>query len=123
GVEAQLRRKGELLMLRDLFADDVTLASVLLNEGFIAVPMPPTHEVEVSWADDEELIRRLPSKRKRRVARDVLEMAPLFEVDVVNEPLEDTRALYQLYRNVADRGKRLNGFALPSDIFDHILGS
>lgn len=116
----QRERGADMLTLRDLDASDEALAEALLDEGLLAVPMPPTHEVKVDWDDDDDLIQRLPSKRKRRVARDVVESAAAFDVVVYEGAVPDPAALHQLYLNVAERGRRLNAFPLPADVFEHL---
>jgi hypothetical protein len=127
GHQIEKRNGADLFMLRDLAADDVELGGVLLSEGLINVPMPPTHEIAVSWASDEELIESLPTKRKRRLAREVQLLSTHLDVEVVRNDRSDrdqvARQLYRLYRNVADRGKRLNSFPLPPDAFDYLLAS
>lgn len=115
-------RGSEILLLRDIDRDDAVLESALLGEGLLAIPMPTTYELDVTWSDAEALVQGLSSKRRRRVARGVLELAKGTEVQIW-EPGRPTERLYELYRAVASRGSRINGFALPSDVFEHLLTS
>lgn len=111
------------LMLRDLPTDDTELTALLLERGFVQVPMFKSHTLEISWADEAGWLASLRRKRRAQMRR-ILQQADRFEVQVHDTLSPQAQAhLYRLYRNVSDRKRRLNVFPLPEHTIGALLGS
>ncbi len=125
GIAVQEESESDSLVLRDLPADDPALDAFMRAEGLVKVENLPSHYVDVTWRDTEELIEGLGSKRRRRLAREIVEEAARFVVTIHGPDADPGLAdvLYGLYANVAARGLRINGFPLPGDVFAHLLRS
>ncbi len=127
GARVQRERGADALVLRDLPGDDPSLDARMLREGFAKVPGLASHLVAVDWRDDADLVRRLPNSRYRRFGRRSLARRDAFTVRRVHlGPASlDARVahLHALYRQIAERKRRLNTFLLPVDLLTRLSRS
>jgi 7-keto-8-aminopelargonate synthetase-like enzyme/predicted N-acyltransferase len=122
------RVQANVLLIRDLPADDPEMDSFLLDHGLVKVPILDSHTLAITWADEAGYLATL-DRRKRKALREVLAAAPTFTVQVHGgagaEPLERQafEHLFHLYRNVASRKLRLNVFQLPLALLPALAAS
>jgi 7-keto-8-aminopelargonate synthetase-like enzyme len=124
------KSRSDMLLIRDLPGDDPEFDDFMLEEGYVRIPHLDTHLIEVTWTDERELGERLPSKRRRKLAREIMAESERFEVRLHGhgQPGKLSGAevdyLHALYMNVAgSRGLRMNMFPLPSSLFHSLLRS
>ena len=117
------REEANMLLLRDLPADDAEMDEFLIEHGLVKVPMFDSHYVHIDWSDAEGFLAGLTS-RKRSAMRKILQESSRFERLVVQEvDKAQAQQLYALYRNVSDRKRKLNVFPLPPRVVEAIVAS
>ncbi|NRB39159.1 MAG: aminotransferase class I/II-fold pyridoxal phosphate-dependent enzyme [Pseudomonadales bacterium] len=124
--ELQEASQAGSMLLRDFEAGaDEELKSLLLDEGYIEMPMLDNNVVRnMDWQDIDEYIARLSKKGRISLRRDVLKQEDQFIVrhdKNVSEALK--QHCYQLYLNVQEKALALNTFRQPekliNNMFDH----
>lgn len=118
-AEYEARNAG-MWLLRDLPGDDPVMDRFLVDRGLVKLPMFPSHLLDVTWDSMEGFYAQL-SRRSRHHVREIAERAQRFERRIYRGGEAQPSAaeavhLYRLYRNVADRKRRLNVFPLPSNL-------
>jgi hypothetical protein len=118
---------AEMMVLRDLPADDPALDALLRERDFARMPVPQSFEVEPSWKDQEDFIRRLSRKSRQHQRRQVLPWNDAYLVEILGsstrEPSPDEFGHFRrLYLNVKARALELNTFDLPEEIFAKMCG-
>ncbi|HMV66012.1 MAG TPA: bifunctional aminotransferase class I/II-fold pyridoxal phosphate-dependent enzyme/GNAT family N-acetyltransferase [Myxococcota bacterium] len=117
-----------MLMVRDLPSGDAEMDALMLREGLVRMETLPTHQVEITWRDDEGMVEQA-SRRMRKHVQEILERDSRFEFHVYAGGAVDARAtldtawLMRLYRNVAEKKFRLNMFFMPDNLLDGLLRS
>ncbi len=111
---------AEVLIVRDLPADDGELERFLLPRGFTKVPNFSSNRLTIDWSDPQEYLNSL-SGRARKVVRGVQANSGNFTVRLHGHghPPLDAEAdahLHGLYLQVAQRNRRLNMFFIPPDL-------
>jgi 7-keto-8-aminopelargonate synthetase-like enzyme len=117
---------AELVALRDLPDPDPELRDVLEQRGFLRLPAPESMVAELSWADEEELLRSLSPKARYHQRRCVAPWNDAYEVEILGAGTralseEEAAHLHRLYRNVKEGNLTLNTFELPRDLFAWML--
>lgn len=120
-------RGAGMWMLRDLPGDDPEMDAFLVDRGLVKVPMFPSHLLDVTWTSMDGFYASL-SRRSRHRVREIGAQAARFQRRVWGRggstlSAEDQNHLYRLYRNVADRKRRLNVFPLPPNLVGGLLTS
>jgi len=119
---------ANMLLLRDLPADDPEMDAFLRDQGLVKIPMFTSYYLDIDWSSQEEYLAKL-SRRKRKHLREIIERSAHYSVKVFSpqsgEQLDaDGLAhLYRLYRNVADRKRKLNVFPLPATLMPKLQTS
>jgi len=119
---------ANMLLLRDLPADDLEMDSFLREQGFVKVPMFTSHYIDIDWKTDDEYLAKL-TRRKRRHLRSIISQAHHFSANIYNQDSNESlnskqlAHLYRLYRNVADRKRKLNVFPLPANLLGQLQDS
>lgn len=112
----------ELVVVRDLPADDLALRQELQALGFHAIALPTSLVAPVP-ANREVLLASL-SRRGRRFQTDEVDPqlhrwnAHVLSSHEIANDRELSAHLYQLYLNVQEKSFHLNTFALPEDLLD-----
>jgi len=121
-------RQAGAMLLRDLPGDDPEMDELLMDRGFVKVPMFDSHYLDVRWRDDEGFLATL-SRRKRKHMRQIIAGSGAWRRRVIGRPGDpgvqpahalgpgEISHLYGLYRNVANRKLKLNVFPLPEHLF------
>lgn len=119
---------ANMLLLRDLPADEPEMDAFLQGQGFVKVPMFTSYTLDLDWKTQEEYLSRL-SRRKRRHLRGIIERSQHYSVKVFSPQTGEhlnaagLAGLYRLYRNVADRKRKLNVFPLPASLMQRLQRS
>lgn len=125
----QSRFEAPLFVLRDFSTEDPELDTLLLEDGFIRFPMPPSADVHVRWHDDAEhlsVLTRQPRKHQRRAVLPFDESYAVHHFTAADLPaLSDDfwKHLYSLYIRLQGRKFDYNTFPLPVDFFPTLLES
>jgi 7-keto-8-aminopelargonate synthetase-like enzyme len=106
-------RKLDMVMIRDLPASDAELGSVLLDEGFVPVPVPDRHVLRLE--PGQPPFGDLP-RRSQRLLRRRIEEHGRFKVKVGLSI--DPAAMHRMYRAVAQRNLQFNTFELPVRLWE-----
>ena len=127
GARVQRDANATALVIRDLIGEDPELEEAMLREGFAMVPGLDSHVVDVDWADDDDLVRRLPSSRYRRASKRSLQRKAMYEVRELTPEAPGLdfacARLHRLYLEIAERKVRLNTFYLPPDLVKQLVHS
>jgi hypothetical protein len=118
-AKIQEAQGSEVILLRDLPGEDPEMDSLLLDSGFVKVPMLDSFTLSLGPGGVEALLGTL-GKRARTHVRALLHDAPKFQRKVyptgeIMSP-DMSEHLYHLYKNVASRKLRLNVFHLPENL-------
>lgn len=108
------------IMLRDFASGaDEALRQHLLDQGYVQLALGDNMQVrDLSWADHDGWLKRLGSKYRYNVRREILPFVDDFRVSFEAPTTEaEIDACYRLYRQVADRSHELNVFPLPRRFF------
>jgi len=122
-VRRDARELGaEMIVLRDLPAEDAELNAILEGEGFVARDGPTAHAVAVSWRSEDEFLRGLSPKSRYVQRREVIPYNDSYEREIVGKGtrrLDDAEHehLYDLYLQVKRRNLAFNTFDLPREVF------
>ncbi|MCA9511974.1 MAG: aminotransferase class I/II-fold pyridoxal phosphate-dependent enzyme [Myxococcota bacterium] len=114
--------EAEMIVLRDLPADDDELRAFLEGEGFVAREGPTSHAVEIAWRTEEEFLAGLTPKSRYAQRRQVMPFDAHYEREIVGKGTrrlrDDEHAhLWDLYCQVKRRSLAFNTFDLPDDVF------
>ncbi|HBQ14117.1 MAG TPA: hypothetical protein DEF51_24305 [Myxococcales bacterium] len=127
GARVQRDANATALVIRDLIGEDPELEEAMLREGFAMVPGLDSHVVDVDWADDDDLVRRLPASRYRRASKQSLQRKAMYEVRELTPEAPGLdfacARLHRLYLEIAERKVRLNTFYLPPDLVKQLVHS
>lgn len=117
--EVQSKAGASMLLMRDFPERDVEIKSFFLQHGFVPAVMPPSLSINnEKRMTRSAFIQRLPSRRRHRLRKEVLEMEGLFSIEYSKEiPPGKISALFQLYKQVKDRSFEINNYALPEKLF------
>ena len=119
---------ANMLILRDLPADDPEMDAFLRGQGLVKVPMFTSYFLDLDWSSLGEHLAKV-SRRKRRHLREIIDRSAHYSIKVYSPQSgrhldEDGLAhLYGLYRNVADRKRKLNVFPLPETLMAKLQSS
>ena len=119
---------ANMLLLRDLPADDPEMDAFLRDQGFVKIPMFTSYYLNIDWSSREEYLAGL-TRRKRRHLREIIDRSQHYSVRVFSPEsgekmgVADLAHLYRLYRNVADRKRKLNVFPLPASLMPRLQTS
>ena len=122
------QQNAGMMLLRDLPADDPEMDAFLVDQGFMKIPMFTSYTLDISWTDQESYLASL-SRRKRRHLREIIDRSAHYRTRVFSaqsgQQLDAAGLshLYRLYRNVADRKRKLNVFPLPAMLLSHLQTS
>lgn len=113
----------DLLLLRDFDEADHEFQELILDLGFMKMHTPASHLMEnLEVSSMEEYLKRLSSKRRYHIRKDVLEKEEWYEVQEV----WDTSCidhLYKLYENVVNNSFEINTFKFPKKLMENIIKS
>jgi 7-keto-8-aminopelargonate synthetase-like enzyme/predicted N-acyltransferase len=127
-TEVYDQQTANMLLLRDLSAEDPEMDAFLRDQGFVKIPMFTSYYLDIDWKSQDEYLAGL-SRRKRRHLREIIDRSQHYSVKVFSpetgESLDDADLahLYRLYRNVADRKRKLNVFPLPASLMPRLQSS
>ncbi|PRQ08534.1 aminotransferase class I/II-fold pyridoxal phosphate-dependent enzyme [Enhygromyxa salina] len=114
------------MLLRDFVGDeDEELSATLYELGFTPASVPAVSRVEgLDWADRDAYMRRLSSRYRSDLRREVLRFEDQLEV-VTSPPRSaaELRACYRLYLEVFERSLEMNVFPLPYRFFAEICAN
>lgn len=119
---------ANMLLLRDLPADDPEMDAFLRDQGLVKIPMFTSYHLDIDWSSQEEYLAKL-SRRKRKHLREIIERSAHYSVKVFSPQsgqqldADGLAHLYRLYRNVADRKRKLNVFPLPATLMPKLQTS
>jgi 7-keto-8-aminopelargonate synthetase-like enzyme/predicted N-acyltransferase len=119
---------ANMLLLRDLPADDPEMDAFLRDQGLVKIPMFTSYYLDIDWSNQEEYLAKL-SRRKRKHLREIIERSAHYSVKVFSPEsgqqldADGLSDLYRLYRNVADRKRKLNVFPLPATLMPRLQTS
>lgn len=119
---------ANMLLLRDLPADDPEMDAFLRDQGLVKIPMFTSYYLDIDWSNQEEYLAKL-SRRKRKHLREIIERSAHYSVKVFSPEsgqqldADGLADLYRLYRNVADRKRKLNVFPLPATLMPKLQTS
>ena len=119
---------ANMLLLRDLPADDPEMDAFLRDQGLLKVPMFTSYCLDLDWSNLEEHLATV-SRRKRRHLREIIDRSEHYSIKVFSPQSgqqldeEGLAHLYGLYRNVADRKRKLNVFPLPETLMAKLQSS
>ncbi len=122
GLMEQVRAESgaNQIMLRDFVSDaDPALRQHLLDQGYVQLGLGDSMQVAaLDWADHDDYLRRLGSKYRYNVRKEILPFAEGFTVDFAGpQTAAEIDACYALYRQVFSRSFALNVFPLPRRFF------
>lgn len=118
--EEQDKEKAELIVLRDINANQTEIINIFKEKGFVSAEMPDTHIIEdLNWDTiDEYLSQRSPRSRKH-IRKFALNKEHWFDVKIVEEMDSKLAAhLHQLYLNVKKINFAINTFELPKHFIE-----
>jgi hypothetical protein len=119
-LQAEQERVGaNMVVLRDLSADDAELDAFLLEGGFVKAEVPAAWSLDAGWKDEQAFLAGLSRNARRHQLKAVLPHNQAYEVRVAG-PEADIAHLYGLYENVRARSLELNTFPLPLRLFEAI---
>jgi len=112
----------DALYLRDFETSDLELRDYFIDRGFIKVDMPNTNVINsVNWYNPQEFLQQLPQKKRNRLKREVLRFQSCFQTQIISNPTNDEiEYWYTLYKNIQQKKRRINTFALPKTFFYQI---
>ena len=111
------------MMLREFIGEeDAELSAALYDLGFTPQSMPEVSRVEqLDWADRDAYMKRLSSRYRNDLRREVLRREDEFEVVCEAPQTElELRQAYDLYMKVYERSLEMNVFPLPYRFFVEI---
>jgi hypothetical protein len=119
---------AQSLMLRDLPAGDDDLARFLHEQGFVRMPMPESHVLDLDFESEAAWLESLPARFRGHMNRNVLPFDDAWTVELLGRGgrrpgPEELDHLHGLYLNTRSRSLDINAFALPKDVFAHLLDS
>jgi hypothetical protein len=135
-IEAQAEAwEVDAIVLRDFPGDDPEMDEWMQQGDWMKVPILETNRITMPLGEsEEEMIGRLTGAtrrgfRARRYWQGLLEASAPYTMRIYGahgEPLPDAGwvpYLHTLYRNVADRGLRINDYGLPVRLIPELLAS
>lgn len=119
---------ARVLLLRDLPADDPEVEAVMLESGFVKAPVLDSHELDLTWGEDEEWLMGVSRKARKRLyayRRHHHEYPRQVFGGATGRSLDDDALdhLHALYRAVAEQKLRLNVFELPPNLLRAVADS
>ena len=125
GTEA-LRAGAGTLVLRDLPGDELDLEEALRRGGYARTSMPDSLVLDPVAQTDAAWLARLSQRSRAHQRREVLAWDDVFTVEILDTssrvPTDaELDHLHWLYRNVRDRDREINTFALPPDLWRRML--
>jgi 7-keto-8-aminopelargonate synthetase-like enzyme len=126
GVQRQAGAQS--LMLRDLPAGDDELATFLHEQGFLRFAMPESHVLPLDFTDEAAWLDALPGRFRGHLRKNVLPFDDHWTAEILGHRGRPPRPgeveqLYRLYLNTKGHSLAINSFALPEDVFAHLLES
>lgn len=113
----------DLLLLRDFDEADDELQTFMLDLGFMKMHTPASHVIEnLGVSSMEEYLKRLNSKKRYHIRKDVLEKADAFEIENVLDT-SNMDYLYELYKNVVNHSFEINTFKFPKKLIENMIKS
>jgi hypothetical protein len=125
GEDAEARG-AETIMLRDLPDEDPEMDALLLEHGFSKMPAPDSMVADLTWRNEDELLRGGTRDLRRHHTRQVLPWNDTYAVELLGAQSrrptpEELDHFHELYLNVKQRSFALNTFRLPRDLFACML--
>jgi hypothetical protein len=110
---------------RDLPGNDPEMDSFMLDQGMSRVALLDSHILDLSGKDEAAWVASL-SRRSRKFVQQLQDRSSELTVTVHGcgqQPMSeaDAAAVYQLYKNVAERKLRMNVFPFPTDVITQSL--
>lgn len=117
---AQLRDEMDIntILLRDIQLSNLELITFVKDQGFLSIPMPPIHHLDLQ-KDVEHHVAHLKRERRKFIRDRAIGKEQFFEVKVVSRK-GNYKEWFDLYKNVQERAFELNTIPLPLAFFEHI---
>lgn len=117
---------ANMIQLRDFNSNDIEIRDFLIEEGFIKVDMPDSHELQnTKWQNEQDYMSQLSTKARWHFRRNILDKADLFEINVLSNTASKEKAnsneWYKLYKNVKHKSFNINTFQLPLKYFTNMI--
>ena len=122
----QTRHQAQVVVLRDLDANDPEMEAFLLDHGFAKYRMPDSMVLEINPLESlDAYLAKLTQRSRRFVTREVLPRTNAITISVrgaTAQPLTEGECehLYALYRNVHARSLEFNTFPVPQALFENM---
>lgn len=117
----QEKYKANTIMLRDFNSVPRELSKLFSENGFLKIETFEDNFVANPYASIEELMTRLPKKKRKFVRDKVLPFHQNFSSNINKTPnLVEIEKWYELYSNVYNKKKEINTFKLPFKLFKEI---
>lgn len=123
GTEQEKSNIGTLC-LRDFPCEDTALTEFFQSQGFLKMPLPDTHVMNITWNSEQTYLQQFNSRDKWYLKDNVLKYEDLFITEVLknkNPTPDQINTWYGLYKNVKDKSFDLNTFDLPKKVFENMI--
>lgn len=113
------RLKLEAVYLRDFEVGDLEMRELLMNQGFLPIRVPDSHDLELDgWGTPDEYLEQITHKKRYFLKKEVLSYSHFYEVEAVKNPTKELHEKWtQLYLNIKQTSYELNSFDLPEKFF------
>lgn len=123
-TEVQVNVESEeinALFFRDFEDKDLELRLFFIDNGFVKIDVPENNILDLKNINsiDEYLIKKLHSKQRSKIIKDVVNNSIHFKFESGKLNEEELNYAYELYCNVHSSNYSLNTFRLPKKLFEN----